>query len=38
MGFTGSTRLKLADYGIDYDLGPASRDVDLFFSIEGIRQ
>ena len=38
MGFTGSTRLKLADYGIDYDLGPASREVDLFLSIEGIRQ
>ncbi len=38
MGFTGTTRLKLADYGIDYDLGPASREVDLFFSIEGIRQ
>jgi polyisoprenoid-binding protein YceI len=38
MGFTGTTRIKLADYGIDYDLGPASREVDLFFSIEGIRQ
>jgi polyisoprenoid-binding protein YceI len=37
-GFTGTTRLKLADYGIDYDLGPASREVDLFLSIEGIRQ
>ena len=38
MGFAGTTRLKLADYGIDYDLGPASREVDLFLSIEGIRQ
>jgi len=38
MGFTGTTRLKLADYGIDYDLGPASREVDLFLAIEGIRQ
>jgi polyisoprenoid-binding protein YceI len=38
MGFTGTTRLKLADYGIDYDLGPASREVDLFLFIEGIRQ
>lgn len=37
-GFTGTTRLKLADYGIDYDLGPASREIDLFLSIEGIRQ
>jgi len=38
MGFSGTTRLKLADFGIDYDLGPASREVDLFLSIEGIRQ
>lgn len=38
MGFAGTTRLQLADYGIDYDLGPASREVDLFLSIEGIRQ
>ncbi len=38
MGFAGTTRLKLADYGIDYDLGPASTEVDLFLSIEGIRQ
>mgnify|MGYP002065343014 CR=1 FL=1 len=38
MGFAGTTRLKLADFGIDYDLGPASREVDLFLSIEGIRQ
>jgi len=38
MGFSGTTRLKLADYGIDYDLGPASREVYLFLSLEGIRQ
>jgi polyisoprenoid-binding protein YceI len=38
MGFAGTTRLKLADYGIDYDLGPASREVDLYLFIEGIRQ
>lgn len=37
-GFEGSTTLTLADYGIDYDLGPASRQVELFLSIEGIRQ
>jgi polyisoprenoid-binding protein YceI len=38
MGFTGTTRLKLADYGIDYNLGPASKEVDLFLFVEGIRQ
>ena len=37
-GFQGSTTLKLADFGIDYDLGPAAREVELFLSVEGIRQ
>ena len=37
-GFSGSTMLALKDYGINYDLGPASRQVELFLSIEGIRQ
>jgi len=37
-GFTGTTTLTLKDYGIDYDLGPAARTVDLFLAIEGIRQ
>lgn len=37
-GFEGSTVLKLADFGIDYDLGPAAREVELFLSVEGIRQ
>lgn len=37
-GFEGTTRLKLADYGIDFDLGPAAREVDLFLSVEGIEQ
>ncbi|MAT65748.1 MAG: hypothetical protein CMN57_08890 [Gammaproteobacteria bacterium] len=37
-GFTGTTTLKLADFNIDYDLGPASREVELFLSVEGIRQ
>jgi len=36
-GFTGTTTLTLADFGIDYDLGPA-KTVDIFVSIEGIRQ
>lgn len=37
-GFLGTTTLKLADFAIDYDLGPASRTVELTLSIEGIRQ
>lgn len=37
-GFEGETRIKLADYGIDYDLGPASSHVDLGLYIEGIRK
>jgi polyisoprenoid-binding protein YceI len=37
-GFEGSTTLTLADYGITYDLGPAARQVEMFLSIEGIRQ
>ncbi len=37
-GFEGSTTLKLADYGINYDLGPASKEVELFLSVEGIRK
>lgn len=37
-GFEGRTRLTLADFGIDYDLGPASREVELMLSIEGIRR
>jgi polyisoprenoid-binding protein YceI len=37
-GFEGTTTLKLADFNITYDLGPASREFELIFSIEGIRQ
>ena len=37
-GFLGKTTLKLADFDIDYDLGPASRTVELTLSIEGVRQ
>lgn len=36
-GFTGSTSLALKDYGIDYDLGPASTHVEMTLHIEGIR-
>lgn len=37
-GFQGAITLKLADYNINYDLGPASTEVELFLSVEGIRQ
>ncbi|MEW6765506.1 MAG: YceI family protein [Pseudomonadota bacterium] len=37
-GFEGTTTLKLKDYGIKKDLGPASQEVELFLSIEGVRQ
>jgi polyisoprenoid-binding protein YceI len=37
-GFEGSARLALKDFGIDYDLGPAAREVEMILSIEGIRQ
>ncbi len=37
-GFEGSTTLTLKDFGINYDLGPASRTVEMFLSIEGIRK
>jgi polyisoprenoid-binding protein YceI len=37
-GFEGTISLKLADYNIDFDLGPAAREVELFLSVEGIEQ
>lgn len=38
MGFAGHTSLKLADFGITADLGPAARQVELMLHIEGVRQ
>ena len=37
-GFMGSTTLKLKDYGIDYNLGPASTEVEITLHVEGKRQ
>lgn len=37
-GFQGSTSLPLKDFGIDYNLGPQSTEVEMILSIEGIRQ
>lgn len=38
VGFEGTTKLKLKDYNINFNLGPASEVVELYFSFEGIRQ
>lgn len=38
VGFEGTTTLKLADYGITYNLGPASSTVDLSLYVEGVQQ
>lgn len=37
-GFEGSTSIALADYGINYDLGQASKSMVLVFILEGIRK
>ncbi|WAJ70564.1 YceI family protein [Catenovulum adriaticum] len=37
-GFSGTTEFALKDYGIDFNLGPASTHVYLDLHVEGIRQ
>lgn len=37
-GFEGSTEIRLKDFGIDYNLGPASEVVELELHVEGVRQ
>lgn len=37
-GFEASTDIVLKDFGIDYDLGPASTSAQIYISVEGIRQ
>ncbi|MBL4868737.1 MAG: YceI family protein [Pseudomonadales bacterium] len=37
-GFEGTTTLKLADFGITYNLGPASTYVEMMLFIEGVRR
>jgi len=36
-GFSGTTSLKLTDYGISYNLGPASTHVEMALHIEGVK-
>ena len=38
VGFSGTTKIGLADFGIPASLGPASSHVELEFHIEGIRK
>ena len=37
-GFVGTTSIKLADYNVSMDLGPASAVVELDLTIEGVRK
>ncbi|SEB07735.1 Polyisoprenoid-binding protein YceI [Thiothrix caldifontis] len=37
-GFEGSTKFALADFGIEKDLGPASKEVEMILSIEGVKK
>lgn len=37
-GFTGTTKITLADFGIVRNLGPASKEVELTLNIEGVRK
>lgn len=37
-GFVGTTTINRMDFGMDYDLGPASWEMQLELGIEGIRQ
>ncbi|MFQ5329132.1 MAG: YceI family protein [Thermodesulfobacteriota bacterium] len=37
-GFEGKTSFALSDYDINFDLGPASKVVDLYLTVEGKRQ
>ncbi|MCF6346065.1 MAG: YceI family protein [Thiomicrorhabdus sp.] len=38
IGFEGSTKITLADYGMTYNLGEEAKELELFFDIEGIKQ
>lgn len=37
-GFSGSTKLVLADFGVPDKLGPTAREVELVLNVEGVRQ
>lgn len=37
-GFEGTVTLDRSDFGIDYDLGEEAEEVELYLSVEGVRQ
>jgi polyisoprenoid-binding protein YceI len=37
-GFSGTTRIGLKDFGIDFELGPQSTHVELELNVEGVQQ
>ena len=37
-GFTGTTTLTLSDFGINYNLGPAAKTVEMMLVVEGIKK
>ena len=37
-GFSGTAKITLADYGINYNLGPDAKELELTLHVEGIRQ
>ncbi len=37
-GFEATTQLRLKDFGINYNLGPASEVVDIYISAEGVKK
>lgn len=38
IGFEGRTKFKMKDFGINRDLGPASTEVEMILSVEGIKK
>ncbi|WP_323845435.1 YceI family protein [Microbulbifer magnicolonia] len=36
-GFSGTTEFELKDFGIDYNLGPASQKIEMILDIEGVK-
>ena len=38
IGFKGNTTITMADYGIEFNLGPSSKTIDLDLFIEGVKQ
>lgn len=37
-GFSGTTKISLADFGITYNLGPSAKEVELVLNVEGIKK